>query len=78
MFNSQMGCVEHRPAGIASIGHRRSCDWTIVDGFTAEWSSLFAQMDAYLMGSSRLEPAFDQCECTQHLDHANMGDRPLA
>lgn len=72
-----MDRVKHGTLRSTCIGNRCSIDGPIIDPLAAEWRSCFSQMNAYLMGSTRFEPALDERVTAEIFEKLHMSDGTL-
>ena len=78
MIQTEFGGVQHRSPRPTAIRERLVVKRPIVDVFSAQGRAGFTQMDADLVCSSCLQPAFDERIVAQIFDDADVRDSAFA
>jgi hypothetical protein len=76
--DTQHGRVKGHAFGAAFVGVGFAVDGPVVDPFATNRRAGFAEVNAHLMSSTCLKPAFDQGEVTERFDDVHMGHGSLA
>ena len=60
MLKPQFNRMQRQPWSAAGVGHLGTESSLVVDAIAANRVTALGQLDAYLVGSTRFQPAFDQ------------------